>query len=154
MLHEYHVMSLYIQRSVLSAVSCNRGRSWNVLPAETGNRLYMSLRIFRFIIPVVFLCKWWLVGPSKSRSYDSCVLTDPPTIMSLRFEVLTFCPHAVSQSHRYVKQPAYYYFSLCNEREVSTLLPVLKPWPLQIESYFWVAARLILLSRFLGILFT
>jgi len=28
-------------RSVLSAVSCNRGRSWNVLPADVGVRLYL-----------------------------------------------------------------------------------------------------------------
>jgi len=34
-------ISRYIQRSVLSAVSRNRGRSWNILPADTGVRLYL-----------------------------------------------------------------------------------------------------------------
>jgi hypothetical protein len=33
-------ISLYIQRSVLSAVSRYRGRSWDVLPVDTGAHLY------------------------------------------------------------------------------------------------------------------
>jgi hypothetical protein len=43
MLHEYHVIQ-YI-RSVLSAVSCNRGRSWNILPANSGALLYSGSQI-------------------------------------------------------------------------------------------------------------
>jgi len=34
-------ISCYIQRSVLSAVSRNHGRSWNILPTDTGVRLYL-----------------------------------------------------------------------------------------------------------------
>jgi hypothetical protein len=33
-------ISRYIYRSVLSVVSRNRGRSWNVLPVDTGALLY------------------------------------------------------------------------------------------------------------------
>ena len=43
MLHGYHVISLCIRRSVISAVSRNRGMSWNVLPADTGVILYLIL---------------------------------------------------------------------------------------------------------------
>jgi hypothetical protein len=37
---------IYVYRSVLSAVSRNRGRSLNVLPVDTGARLYMVLSTF------------------------------------------------------------------------------------------------------------
>jgi hypothetical protein len=47
MLHEYHITSRYIQLSVLSAVSRNRGRSWNILSMDTGVRLYIV--IYRLI---------------------------------------------------------------------------------------------------------
>jgi hypothetical protein len=36
-------ISRYIQRSVLSAVSRNRDRSWNVLPLNTGALLYLVI---------------------------------------------------------------------------------------------------------------
>ena len=36
-------ITLYIQRSVLSAVSRNSGWSWNVLPADKGVRLHIHL---------------------------------------------------------------------------------------------------------------
>jgi len=36
-------ISHYIQRSVLSVVSHNHSRSWNILPAVTGVRLYKRL---------------------------------------------------------------------------------------------------------------
>jgi len=42
MLHEYNILR-YIQLSVLSAVSRYRGWSWNVLPVDTGVRLYIHL---------------------------------------------------------------------------------------------------------------
>jgi hypothetical protein len=37
-------ISRYIYRSVLSAVSRNRGRSWNVLPVDTGAHRYVNFR--------------------------------------------------------------------------------------------------------------
>jgi len=43
MLHKYHI-SRYIHRSVLSAVSSNSGRSWNVLPVDMGALMYKDLR--------------------------------------------------------------------------------------------------------------
>jgi hypothetical protein len=46
MLNECHVISHYIYRSVLSVVSCNRSRSWNVLPMDTGVRLYSYLQLY------------------------------------------------------------------------------------------------------------
>ena len=36
-------ISRYIQRSVLSSISRNRRRSWNVLPVDTGVRLCMLM---------------------------------------------------------------------------------------------------------------
>jgi hypothetical protein len=44
MLHKYHVISC--ARSVLSVVSHNRGRSWYVLPADTGVRLCSYLQLY------------------------------------------------------------------------------------------------------------
>jgi hypothetical protein len=38
-------ISRYIQHSVLSAVSRNRGRSWNVLPVDTGAQLYLNSQL-------------------------------------------------------------------------------------------------------------
>jgi len=52
MLQENHVISRYIQRSVLSAVSRNRGRSWNVLSADTGVCLY-SIQYSNLVPPNV-----------------------------------------------------------------------------------------------------
>jgi len=43
MSHEYHI-------SVVSAVSCNRGRSWNVLSADTGVRLYIFIVHFDSLV--------------------------------------------------------------------------------------------------------
>jgi hypothetical protein len=37
-------LSCYIWLSVLSAVSHNRGSSWNVLPVDTGAVLYLFVR--------------------------------------------------------------------------------------------------------------
>jgi hypothetical protein len=41
-------ISRYILRSVLSAVSRNRGRSYNVLPVDTGAQLYSVLQLKMF----------------------------------------------------------------------------------------------------------
>jgi len=46
MLHEYHIMSRYIQSLVLFTVSRNPGKSWNILPANTGSAyIYISLML-------------------------------------------------------------------------------------------------------------
>jgi hypothetical protein len=37
-------LSRFIQRSILSTVSRNRSRSWNVLPVDTGAHLYYQYR--------------------------------------------------------------------------------------------------------------
>ena len=46
MLNEYRVISRYVQRSVLSVVSRNRGWSWNVLPADMAVHLYVDMNLF------------------------------------------------------------------------------------------------------------
>ena len=44
------LISCYIERSVLSAVSCNRGRSWNVLPMDRGSAsVYVCVCIYIYI---------------------------------------------------------------------------------------------------------
>jgi hypothetical protein len=48
-------ISRYIERSVLSAVSRNRGKSWNVLPVDTGTLLSLSLYIYIFIIIIIII---------------------------------------------------------------------------------------------------
>ena len=54
MLHEYHVISCYVQHSVLSVVSRNGSRSWNILPADTGIlRLYIKNVIDQYVEEIV-----------------------------------------------------------------------------------------------------
>jgi hypothetical protein len=48
-------ISRYIQRSVLSAVSRNRGRSWNVLPAIRGHTYIKGLKLS----PVYAMKAYW-----------------------------------------------------------------------------------------------
>ena len=49
MLYECHV----ILRSVLSAVSRNRGRSWNVLPMDKGSACVCDIYIYIYI----YICR-------------------------------------------------------------------------------------------------
>jgi len=57
MLHEYHVMSRYIKRSVLSAVSRNRGRFWNVLSVNTGVCLCVYVCMCVYIFTYIYINK-------------------------------------------------------------------------------------------------
>jgi hypothetical protein len=43
-------ISRYIYRSVLSVDSRNRGRSWNVLPVDTGALLYLLTGNYRMYL--------------------------------------------------------------------------------------------------------
>ena len=62
MLHEYHVMSRYIHRSVLFAVSRNHGRFWNVLPVDTGVHLnLLTLCLLQEYLPTDKNAYVWLL---------------------------------------------------------------------------------------------
>jgi hypothetical protein len=47
-------LNMFIYRSVLSAVSRNRGRSWNVLPVDTEVHLYIKMLNYITNIPTCF----------------------------------------------------------------------------------------------------
>jgi hypothetical protein len=65
-------ISRYIQRSVLSADSRNGGRSWNVLPVDTGALLYIQ----NIIINERFHFTLQLISRQARASFDAVYATD------------------------------------------------------------------------------
>ena len=49
-------ISLYIYRSLLFAVSHNRGRSWNILPLDMGVHLYSCNAALIMVAKVIKTC--------------------------------------------------------------------------------------------------
>jgi hypothetical protein len=62
-------ISRYISRSVLSVVSHKLGRSWNVLPVNTGALLYFS----------------WLIVKERTATHHTCPIVDLIFVRGLTF---------------------------------------------------------------------